>query len=86
MSDHRPTRVEGLEAHEVDDGMVVYQQSTDRVHYLNPTAAVVFELCTGDHTEMEIAALVGEAWELPELPGEEVQRCLAQLQEEGLVA
>lgn len=85
MSEQRPTRVEGLEPHEVDDGLVVYQAGTDRVHYLNPTASVVFELCTGEHTEAEIEELVGDAWSLPEPPREEVRTCLAQLRAEGVV-
>lgn len=91
MNDHsaaaisKPRRVEGLEAHEVDDGLIVFQPALDRVHYLNSTAAVVFELCTGERTEAEIEVLVGVAWELPEPPREEVQRCLAQLRDEGVV-
>ena len=86
MSEVQPTRVDGLEAHDVDDGMIVYQSSTDRVHYLNPSAAVIFELCTGEHTATQIAALVGEAWELPDPPREEVHQVLVQLREEGVVA
>jgi hypothetical protein len=92
MSDHtngaisKPRKVDGLETHEVDDGLVVYQSATDRVHYLNPTASVVFELCTGEHSDAEIEGLVGAAWDLPEPPRAEVQACLAQLREEGVVA
>lgn len=82
----RPKITDGLEPHEVDDGLVVYHAATDRVHYLNPTAAVVFELCTGEHTEEEIEALVGEAWGLPDAPHDEVQACLAQLRAEGVVS
>jgi len=86
MSEPRPTRVNGLEAHDVDDGIIVYQLVTNRVHYLNPSAAVVFELCTGEHTPSEIAVLVGEAWELPEPPHEEVAHVLAQLRDEGVIS
>jgi hypothetical protein len=86
MTEPRPRRVAGLEAHEVDDGLVVYQPATDRVHYLNPTAAVVFELCTGEHTDADIEGLVGEAWGLPDPPRDEVRRCLAQLRVEGVIA
>lgn len=85
MSADKPTKVDGLEAHEVDDGLVVYQAATDRVHYLNPTASVVFELCTGEHTETEIEDLVGAAWELPESPRAAVQACLEQLRTEGVI-
>jgi hypothetical protein len=85
VSEERPVRCEGLEAHEVEDGLVVYHAATDRVHYLNPTAAVVFELCTGDHTEPEIVALIGESWRLIEPPAAEVRACLEQLRAEGLL-
>ena len=86
MSEALPVRVDGLEAHEVEDGLVVYQSSNDRVHYLNATAAVVYELCTGEHSEEEIAALVAQAWNLPEPPRAEVRACLEQLRTEGVVA
>jgi PqqD family protein of HPr-rel-A system len=85
MSAERPTKAPGLEAHEVDDGLVVYQGVSDRVHYLNATAAVVYELCDGKHSEEEIVALVGEAWDLDEPPRQEVETCLEQLRAEGVV-
>ena len=85
MSDTRPQRLDGLEAHEVEDGLVVYQASNDRVHYLNPSAALVFELCTGEHTEEEIGDVLAAAWSLPTPPRAEVRECLAQLRSEGVV-
>lgn len=86
MTEEHPQRAAGLDVHEVDDGFVVYQDSTDRVHYLNPTASVVFELCTGEHSEAEIGELVRLAWGLPEPPTEEIRTCLEQLRAEGVVA
>jgi hypothetical protein len=85
MSEQKPTRVAGLESHEVEDGLVVYQIATDRVHYLNAVASVVFELCTGEHTVDEIEQLVGAAWGLDESPHEEVTACLEQFRSESLV-
>lgn len=85
MSAPRPKQADDLEAHEVEDGLVVYHSGTQRVHYLNPVASVVFELCSGDHTDDEIVTLVGEAWGLPEPPDAEVRQCLAQLREEGVI-
>lgn len=85
MTDQKPRRVDGLEAHEVDDGYVVYHTETDRVHYLNASASVVYELCDGERTETEIEDLVGAAWEMPEPPRAEVQTCLAQLRAEGVI-
>jgi hypothetical protein len=85
MTEQKPQRVDGLEAHEVDDGYVVYHTATDRVHYLNPSASVVYELCDGERTETEIEDLVGAAWEMAEPPRAEVQACLALLRTEGVI-
>lgn len=85
MSEAHPKRAAGLDVHEVEDGLVVYQPDRDRVHYLNQTSAVVFELCTGEHTEDRIVELVQAAWGLPELPRQEVTTCLEQLRAEGVV-
>lgn len=81
-----PARAQGVDVHQVVDGYVVYDEDRDRVHYLNHTAAVVLELCTGSNTREQIVGLLGRAYELPEPPAAEVARCLAQLDEEGLIA
>jgi hypothetical protein len=85
MTQQQPARVDGLDSHEVEDGLVVYQTATERVHYLNAVASVVFELCTGEHTEEEIEDLVGAAWDLPEPPRDEVRACLERFRAEGMV-
>jgi hypothetical protein len=81
----RPTKLEGVEISEVADGLVVYQDAPERVHYLNHTAAVVYELCNGAHTEEEIAQLLRDAYGLDEPPVEEVRSCLEVLRREGVV-
>jgi len=81
----RPQPAVGLDVHEVEDGFVVFDAATDRVHYLNPTASVVFALCDGNRTTLEIAALVQSAWELDTAPADEVIACVAQLQHEGVL-
>ncbi len=85
MSAEQPEPASGIDVHEVEDGFVVFDASTDRVHYLNPTATVVFSLCDGSRTPAEIAALVQSAWELDGPPIDEVDACLAQLRDEGVL-
>ena len=80
-----PEQAPNLDVNEVDDGLVVYDLTNDRVHYLNVTATLVFELCTGAHTDDEIVGLVSEAWQLPDPPDAEVRACLAQLRDEGVI-
>jgi hypothetical protein len=81
----RPEPAGGLDVHEVEDGFVVFDASTDRVHYLNPTATVVFSLCDGTRTADEVAALVQSAWELDTPPVDDVVACIAQLRDEGVL-
>ena len=80
-----PVKAEDLEVNEVVDGFVVYQPALDRVHYLNGTAVLVLELCTGENDAAAIADFVRAAFELAEPPAAEVDACLAQLQQEQLV-
>jgi hypothetical protein len=81
-----PRQVEGVEINQVADGYVVYHPARDRVHYLNQTATIVLELCNGKNDAAKIASLLQTAYELPELPLEEVTGCLGQLRAEGLIA
>ena len=74
----------GLEVHTVEDGVVVFDADTDRVHYLNPTATFVYSLADGTRTGEEIAELVREAWNLDAPPVEEVVSCIEQLRREGV--
>jgi Coenzyme PQQ synthesis protein D (PqqD) len=80
-----PMQVGGVDIHEVADGYVVYQPDRDRVHYLNHTAALVLEFCTGDNSIDDIAGILQAAFELPALPDEQVEECLEVLRDEGLI-
>jgi hypothetical protein len=85
MSALAPEPAPELDVHEVEDGLVVYDLTNDRVHYLNPTASLVFALCDGEHDVEEIAEMVRAAWELPDRPEAEVLACLEQLRDEGVI-
>jgi hypothetical protein len=74
-------KAQDLEIHIVDGQCVVYDTGADRVHYLNPTAALVLELCDGSRSVQQIAAFVQEAYELPASPIDEVNRCLRSFRE-----
>ena len=80
-----PQQVEGLALTAVDDGFIIYEAEKDRVHYLNPTAALVLTLCDGRNAAKEIPLLLQRQFDLPEPPEREVADILAQFAEEGLV-
>jgi len=67
------------------DGFVVYHPSRNRVHYLNHTAAIVLELCTGENDAPEIVHQLQATFELSEPPTTEIEECLTQLYAEGLI-
>lgn len=81
----RPQLARGLQINVVEDGYIIYQPRRDRVHYLNPTAALVVELCTGKNTWDEIIDLVQAAWDLKQSPRRVVSDVLTQVIDEGIV-
>jgi hypothetical protein len=80
------SQADNLEINEVPDGYIIYQSARDRVHYLNKTAAIVFELCDG---KLDAQAIVGRVVQAFELGGsseqDEIMACLDSLIKEGLV-
>jgi Trypsin-co-occurring domain 2/Coenzyme PQQ synthesis protein D (PqqD) len=81
----RPVRAEGLEIHEVDDGLLVYQAQPECVHHLNNTAAVVFELCDGQNTVPDISEQLALVFGLDETPGGMAEECIADFRDKGVV-
>jgi hypothetical protein len=55
------------------------------VHYLNKTAAIVFEFCDGKRDQDEIVSRIANAFELPATAHDEIFACLKSLMKEGLV-
>jgi hypothetical protein len=80
------SQADDLEINEVPDGYIIYQTARDRVHYLNKTAAVVFELCNGKLDAQAVAGRVAQAFELGGTAEHaEIMACLDSLIKEGLV-
>jgi Coenzyme PQQ synthesis protein D (PqqD) len=75
----RPVRSEKIDINPVADGYVVYDSGGDMVHYLNHTASMVLELCTGQQTIPQIAALLAQVFtDVPDVPAT-VEHCVSQL-------
>ena len=81
----RYERIKELEVNKVPDGYVIYHTPRDRVHFLNVTAAVTFELCDGAHSLSEIEAILIEVYELKDFPRSEFLSCVNNLIQEGLI-
>jgi hypothetical protein len=84
-SDSRYARMPGLEVNEVPDGYVVYQVSKDKVHFLNPVAAVIFELCDGNHSAADIRSILVAGYQLSAFPEQDFETALSTMLTEGLI-
>lgn len=67
------------------EGYTVLKPGSERVHRLNPSAALVLELCNGSNPEAELPGLVQLAYGLSQPPVESVRACLEDLKNEGLI-
>lgn len=74
-----------IEITQMEDGYVIYQAEKDRVHYLNHTAVLVLEYCTGQLSQDEIIKHVQEVFKLEQPPEAEVKACLENMLNEGLI-
>ncbi len=81
----RLQRADDLDVNEVPDGYVIYQVSRDRVHYLNKTAAIVFEFCDGKREADDVVLRVKQLFALDSSADAEIRSCIASLLKEELV-
>jgi hypothetical protein len=81
----RLTRAADLEVYEAEDGLLVFHPATDRVHHLNATASVVFELCNGATQRAELPGLVARLFSLEGPPREVVESVLQELVGHGVL-
>ena len=56
MAEKRPTLCPSIKLAPVEDGLIVFDAARDRVHHLNPLAALIVEFCDGRRTAAEIGA------------------------------
>jgi Coenzyme PQQ synthesis protein D (PqqD) len=80
-----PKAKAGLDISAAENGFIVFQPEVERVHYLNHSAVLVLELCTGQNSVSEIATLVQEAYSLPDPPCQAVEETVASLGQQGLL-
>jgi hypothetical protein len=86
MIDQNPRRLESLEVNEAEDGLVIYDPGRDIVHHLNPSAAVIFDLCDGTRDADSIARVLGEAYDLGTPPLEDALAGLRDLADRHLIS
>jgi hypothetical protein len=56
--------ISNLEVTTVPDGFVIYDDPKGKVHYLNPTAAVLYSICDVDRSVDEMQEFLRAAYDL----------------------
>lgn len=85
MPSNPPCKRAGLEIAEAAGGFVLHDAERGRVHYLNNTAALIYELCDGRTPVDEIALLLQDIFGPQSSLEEQVQLYVASLREEHLI-
>jgi len=80
-----PRYIADLDINPADDGFIIYQPEEDRVHFLNPTAVFILELCNGKNSMADIIEVVQHAYGLADAPVNVVQEAVTKLKQEGLL-
>ena len=81
-----PLRRADMIFRKIEGEFVVYGPAIDRSALLNPTAAMVLELCDGSHAPEQIASQMAETFSLsPEQLQADVDAALSQFSENGFL-
>lgn len=86
MNDIFPIRSEGVQVQRVGDELVVLHNATNQVHQLNVTASFIWERCTGECSNHEIAAALTEMFDITKDQAEsDIKQVLEDLQSKSLI-
>jgi pyrroloquinoline quinone biosynthesis protein D len=86
MDEQRPRQGEEIFFRQIEDEGILYQPQENRVHSLNRTALLIWELCDGEHTVEDIAEKVRTVFRVSRKRAlEDVEATLKQLKELGLL-
>ena len=73
----------GLDVHEADDGLIIFNPETDSVHHLNSTAGVLFLLCETPRDYTSLLDSFTELFEGQVTQTADLDEALSQLVEDG---
>ncbi len=81
----KPNRRTDLDVTEVEDGLVVFDPTSDQVHYLDPIASMIFLYCDGTRTMQTLAELAQRVYELDAAPVDDVSDAVSTFSDQGLL-
>jgi PqqD family protein of HPr-rel-A system len=87
MAPLKPKVREDLAVEELDGEAVVFDERSGELHYLNPTATIVFKLFDGSATVKELSADIATAFRAQQADVERhVRALMREFRKKGLLA
>jgi len=74
--EYRPSKVADVLELDMGDGLILYNHDSSLVHHLNPSAALVWQLCDGQASVGDLAREIAEEYDLE---GKEVEAQVASV-------
>ena len=62
LTDKRPQKVSDYQAEMMEGELVIFHPTDTKVLHSNPSAALIWNLCDGQHTVGEIIQIIAEAY------------------------
>jgi hypothetical protein len=82
----KPRRKTDYRLELIDDELLLYHPGRTKILYCNQTASLIWELCDGERTVEEVAALLRESYpEAAEIIPADVEATLGQFLEQGAI-
>ena len=82
----KPKLKDHLVMRDVNDELAIYDQKTAQFHFLNPTGAIILELCDSLNTVEDIVREISEIFnQSPAMVKEDVHRFLGSMAEKQLI-
>ncbi len=78
-------QVEGLDVHEADDGLILFNPETDCVHHLNSSAGVLFVLCDQPRSRESLINSFNALYGLDNSSDDSIQTTLDQLTQQRVL-
>jgi hypothetical protein len=66
MNEDKPRRIDGVMSKALGNETLLYWADGKRIHVLNRTARMIWELCDGQHTVQEIEQFIRREFQMPD--------------------
>jgi hypothetical protein len=87
MNPTKPIRKSGITVKDMGEETFLYSADEEAIHILNPTAQLIWELCDGEHTIVDMEQAIRANFSVPDEHDvtKDIQRTLDVFADKGLL-